>query len=356
MRKNYIDWLRNICILYLFPFHTARIFDASESNYIQGTANSFSTNIVFFSFWFMPLMFLLAGMSSYFSLKNRSNKEYLKERLLRLFVPLLFGILFIMPPQGYIAEKFHFGYDGSFLVYLQKFFTDFSDLSGYYGSFTPGPLWFILFLFVISLITLPIMRKLLSNKTKLIYIFTSPVRILLIGLLITLISILPSIGGKNIFIYGTLVLLGFIIATDDGITEMIEKFRLHYFIGTIIGALIMFIEVNTIGWQSGFSFLGFIFSLLYYLTIWISLLAFLGYAKKYLNFSAGFLSYFSTAAFPIYIIHQTYLVIIGYYILKLTNIFMFQYILIILFSFAASLLTYRLLRKFKITKFLFGIK
>lgn len=35
MRKNYIDWLRNLGILYLFPFHTARLFDSLEPNYIK---------------------------------------------------------------------------------------------------------------------------------------------------------------------------------------------------------------------------------------------------------------------------------------------------------------------------------
>lgn len=356
MRKNYIDWLRNLCIIYLFPFHTARIFDASETNYIQGTANSFSTNLIFLSFWFMPLMFLLAGMASYFSLQNRSNEQYLKERFLRLFVPLLVGLLVIMPPQGYIAEKFHYGYNGSFIIYLKKFFSDYSDLSGYKGSFTPGPLWFILFLFIISLVTLPIMRKLLSHKAKLINIFKGPVRITLMCIPITLISALPEIGGKNIFVYGLFVLFGFIISTDDRIADMIENYRLYYFMGTVIGTIIMLIEINTIGWQSGFSFLGFIFSLIYYITMWISLLSFVGYGKKYLNFRTRLLLYFSRAAFPIYIIHQTYIIIIGYFILKATNVFVFQYILIILFAFAASLFTYELLRRFKTTQFLFGIK
>lgn len=356
MRKNYIDWLRNICILYLFLFHTARIFDASEANYVQGVSNSFSTTLVLLSFWFMPLMFLLAGMSSYFSIQNRNNKQFIKERILRLFVPLIFGILFIMPPQGYFAEKFHFGYNGSFISYLKKFFTDFSDLSGYYGSFTPSVLWFILFLFLITLITLPIMRKLISQKPKFVCLFKSPIKIACISIPITIISALPNIGGKNIFVDASFVLLGFIIATDDEITDMLESYRLYYFIGTVIGAIIILIEINTIGWQSGFSFLGIIFSLIYFLTIWISLLAFIGYGKKYLNFRTSLLLYFSSAAFPIYIIHQTYLIIIGYYILKVTNIFIFQFIVIMLLTFAVSLLTYELIRRFKITRFLFGIK
>ncbi|GKU24918.1 acyltransferase family protein [Clostridium folliculivorans] len=359
MRKHYIDWLRNICILFLFPFHTARIFDGNEANYVQGTPHLFTTNLVVLSFWFMPLMFLIAGMSSKFSLSSRTNKQYIKERFLRLFVPLFVGILIVMPPQGYIAMKFHYNYNDSFFNYLEKFFSDFSDLSGYFGSFTPGPLWFIIFLFIISIFTLPLMRSILKSdkvKNQLIKLFSHPLKITIMGLAITIISILPSIGGKNIFVYGLIFIAGFILTLDEKICEMIEKYRLYYLIVTIIGSITMLIEIYTVGWLDGFSTLGIIFSLIYYFTIWISLLACIGYGKKYLNFKAGFLSYFSKAAFPIYIMHQTYLVIIGYFILKSVNIFLLQYISIILLTFMICLITYELIKRFRLTKFLFGIK
>jgi hypothetical protein len=359
MRKHYIDWLRNLCILFLFPFHTARIFDGNEPNYVQGTPHLFTTNLVFLSFWFMPLMFLLAGMSSKFSLSSRTRKQYIKERFLRLFVPLFVGILIIMPPQGYMAMKFHYGNNDNFFIYLKEFFTDFSDLSGYLGSFTPGPLWFIIFLFVISIITLPIMKgisKFDKVKLPLISFFNHPIKITMVGLAITIMSILPSIGGKNIFVYGVIFIAGFTLTLEDKICDMIQKYRLYYLVITIIGSIAMLIEIYTIGWLDGFSTLGIIFSLIYYFTIWISLLAWIGYGKKYLNFNSGFLSYFSKAAFPIYIMHQTYLVIIGYFILKIANIFLLQYISIVLLTFMMCLFTYEIIRRFKLTRFLFGIK
>lgn len=353
MRKNYIDWLRTICILYLLPFHTARIFDANEANYIQGTPNKFCTTLIFLSFWFMPLMFLLAGMSCYFSLKKRSNIEYLKERFLRLFIPLIFGIIIFLPPEGYFAYKFHSHSALSFIAYLKKFFFDFSDLTGYHGSFTPGALWFILYLFIISLITLPIMRKLSIYKIKLL---KAPFKILLICIPITATAAIPSIANKNILVYGTFVILGFLIASDDNIPKILEKHKLFYLICTIIGSIIMLIEINMVGWKIGFNPIGIIFSLIYYFTILASLLTFIGFGKRYLNFRTSFLSYFSHASFSVYIVHQTYVVIISYFILKLIKIFAFQYIAIMLFALIFSLITYKLLNHFKILRFMFGIK
>lgn len=111
-----------------------------------------------------------------------------------------------------------------------------------------------------------------------------------------------------------------------------------------------------IGWKIGFNLLGIIFSLIYYFTIWVSLLTFIGFGKRYLNFQTNFLSYFSHASFSVYIVHQTYVAIIAYFILKLIKIFAFQYITIVFLALIFSLITYKLLNHFKVFKLMFGIK
>ncbi|MCU6793364.1 acyltransferase [Paenibacillus sp. WQ 127069] len=107
MRKDYIDWLRNIGILYLFVYHTAGIFDDHNPFYIKGEPNAFSSLVIHSSFWFMPVLFLLAGMSSFYALQRRTAAHFIKERFLRLLIPLGIGALIIFPPQGYYARRFH---------------------------------------------------------------------------------------------------------------------------------------------------------------------------------------------------------------------------------------------------------
>ena len=95
MRKHYIDNLRSLCILLLFPYHTFMIYNGFESFYIHGdVVKPLSDFILICSPWFMPLMFVLAGISSAFSLKKRETSQYIKERILKLFIPLVFGISF----------------------------------------------------------------------------------------------------------------------------------------------------------------------------------------------------------------------------------------------------------------------
>ena len=143
MRKYYIDNLRVFCILLLFPFHTAMIFNNwGEAFYIHGGDSlpaSFFMMCVYP--WWMTLLFVIAGMSSYYALSHRSVKEFVKERVNKLLIPLLVGLVTIIPVQTYVADVFHNGYSGNFFEHYAVYFTRFTDLTGYDGGFTLGHLW-----------------------------------------------------------------------------------------------------------------------------------------------------------------------------------------------------------------------
>jgi len=99
-RIHYIDWLRVSAVLMLFPFHTWRVFNMGDPFYVKSAYQSQAINSLmwFLDFWHMPLLFLLAGASTYFALRKRSGTRYVGERLLRLGVPLLFGWVALIPP------------------------------------------------------------------------------------------------------------------------------------------------------------------------------------------------------------------------------------------------------------------
>ena len=72
MRKNYIDNLRNYAILLLFPVHTFMIWNNFGSRFYvwMGENRLLSTLIVLVNPWFMPLLFVLAGMSARYALER----------------------------------------------------------------------------------------------------------------------------------------------------------------------------------------------------------------------------------------------------------------------------------------------
>ena len=101
----------------------------------------------------MPLMFMLVGVSASFSLKKRGNAAFIKERLKRLGIPLLAGIIFINPILSYVADKTHNGYEGSYFDHYLVYFTKITDLTGYDGGFTLGHFCFLAVLILISCVS-----------------------------------------------------------------------------------------------------------------------------------------------------------------------------------------------------------
>ena len=158
-------------LLILIPYHTAQAWNVwGEPNYIFFEGNRVISSItVFFSPYFMPLLFVLAGISTKYALQKRTNKEYLIEMVKRLFIPFLFGTIVFMPIMSYIADKFHYSYSEGFFQHYAVFYTRYTDLTGADGGFSVGQFWFLLYLLVISIVSVGVstrMKKVISTTKK----------------------------------------------------------------------------------------------------------------------------------------------------------------------------------------------
>ncbi|MEV0621944.1 acyltransferase [Nonomuraea sp. NPDC050404] len=344
-RRNYIDWLRNLGILFLFPYHTARVFNDGASFYVKGEVNAFSTVLVQLSYWFMPLLFLLAGSASFYALKRRTAGRYVSERVSRLLVPLLFGVLVVVPPQAYYALRFHRDHQGSYADFLWTYFTDFSDWSEYEGGISPAHLWFILFLFLISAALVRPMLA-LARRGYTPGWLRRPLPALLPVVPLTALSCLPEVGGKNIFVFAAYFMLGFLIVTDDSIMDMIERWRPLFLALAVCGGA----GVLMLGGQDGLPA-----TAVRDLACWTALLTMLGYGRRHLNGGSKAVAYCNEAAFPLYVLHQTFLVAVGYHVLRHTDAGITPYLLIMIGSFALSLATYEIVRRWGPTRFALGL-
>ena len=99
MRRHFIDNLRWMCILLLFPYHAAMIFNCwGEGFYVRCAPNEPISAVIIASYtWFMPLLFALAGASSRFAMEKRTTREYILERVKKLLVPFAAGVLLLVP-------------------------------------------------------------------------------------------------------------------------------------------------------------------------------------------------------------------------------------------------------------------
>ena len=276
MRKVYIDHLRWMVILLLIPYHAAMAFNCwGEPNYIFFYANRpVSCVVVFFAPFLMPLMFLLAGMSAYYSLQKRSVRQYLAERVRRLLIPLLFCTLTIAPVMSYLADRFQGGYTGNFLQHYSVFFTKFTDLTGADGGFSFGQFWFLLYLFVISAVGVLVIVLIPRGRGE-----ARPLKlwgVILLGLPLPLLHALLSVGGKSFAEYFHVFLIGYYVFSDERVTEQIERFG-NVFLG--IGLCACVVNCYLVLWTS----YGVLNSLVRAVAEWFMILALIAISKRYLD-------------------------------------------------------------------------
>lgn len=308
MRKHYIDNLRWIILLILIPYHTAMAWNTwGEPNYVFFEGNKFiSSIIVFFSPYFMPLLFVLAGVSTKFALQKRTKKGYLIDRVKRLLVPFLFETIFLMPIMAYIADKFNCSYSDGFLEHYVIFFTKYTDLIGADGGFSLGQFWFLLYLLIISVVGLGIITLLKNNICESEKSFPFCL-IFVLGLPLPLLSELLSIAGKSFVEYTYLFMLGYYVFADEKTVNKAEKNSLLLFsiglIATILNvylfiwAKVEFVLLNTIT---------------KYVSEWIMIIALIGLVKRYLNFSCKASDYMNKRSFLFYIYHFVWVVLFQY--------------------------------------------
>ena len=350
-----IDWIRITVVFMLFPFHTARVFDRWEPFYVKDTVNEFSTWLVgSLGFWFMSLLFVTAGYSAYHALQKRGARDYANERVKKLLVPLLFGLVLIVPVQGYVAQLQFDKTEVSYWVFLKDYFINFEDLSGYTGGFTPAHLWFILFLFVISLSLLPVMNALLKKKTQ---INDGKEFYVLFGFVaMVLADCLPDIGGKNPFLYGLLFLFGFILAQLQNIMDFLRKAYKFILPAGMMLIPMYLIVVNSINWAEASFPLRLGADFLKNICAWWMIMGLIGFADHMFHRQSRLLQYLGKASYPVYIVHQSVLVVVAYFIVQIGISPWLKYMGIMSITLLISLLLYEIFRRIRITRLILGMK
>ncbi len=361
VRLHYIDNLRWIVILLLFPIHTAIVFCAGWygyyvlSDYPSPAAHGLMVTI---EPWIMPLLFCIAGLSTKFALQTRSPDVYLKERVTKLLVPFLAGLVFVCPVIAYYALKFHTGYTGNFAGAFVHFFSSIHGLqdppSGITGDFSVDHLWFLLFLFIISVLALGVI--LLGQRTAGLPLNPDRVNLLVLGLLFVPLWLLnfagTSVAGYSLLSYFAMFLIGYYLFSRDLVQARLEKYW-----AVLLAAWILL----TIGvlWTYGLTLGHYeVFwgqSPLYVVTGWTGVLALMGAGRHLLDISNNFTAYMGAAAYPVYIIHEAVLVAIAYYVVMLAIPPALQYAVIVIFSVLLTFACYEILRRIPGVRVLFGI-
>lgn len=365
-RVYYLDWLRVLAMLIIFLHHNARFFNAGEDWHVKNaTANvAASIAVVFNGQWVMPLFFLLAGAGTYYALKSKRAGPYIQERTLRLLVPFIFGMLVIVVPQAYFdalshgAQLSQYNIIQIYGLYLQSL----PDMNTFH-------LWFLLDLFIFSIVTIPLFLTRNSGNSiisKLSSFCDKPWALLLLLVMsITLVNVLVypegfwgyRNGGWNIITYLLFFIFGYLIFANPRIMQTVIKLRwisLPVGIATFIFILWYVAEIGAPTFGTPMYAFG---MLVQALGVWGWLFFILGLGGRYLNRNNRFLAYANEAVLPFYILHQTIIISIGFYVVQWNTGVGLKYLTISTTSFVVIMLIYELLvRRINVLRFLFGMR
>ena len=370
-RLYFIDSIRVLAFLLLILFHSALPF----VNYNWEVKNEEKSDlllsiVLWFHQWRLPLLFFISGVGIYFSLKTRSILKFLVERFRRLFIPLVFAMLFTIPVQVYVEYVQKGRVTGSYF----EFYPSVWDFVPYpAGSLTWSHMWFVVYLlsFILLLIPLfsvlkvPIIEKykdqfstLLSSKYLLFLVF-----LIQYYNYYEFYLAYPEQGSlvEDWFVFNssiTYLILGYLFASSSQFWENCERYRKTTLTIAGITSALLFIQYylpNALPKKEGMD--AQIYFFLDALQIWSIILTIIGFAKKHLNASSNLLNYLNQAVFPFFIIHQTIIVAIGYWIVQLKVSVLTKYLLLSICSSVVIYVLYEyVIRRTKLTRFLYGMK
>jgi glucans biosynthesis protein C len=370
-RRYDLDWLRVIAILLLLFYHCGMAFVTEWGWHIKNadTSNIFQEWMYFLSRWRMALLFFISGAGTWFVLKRATAGQYLSRRVLRLFIPLVFGMLVIVPPQIYM-ERLNQG--APFNSYFDFYPSVFEFRPYPQGNFSWHHLWFIAYLFIYSLIGVPIFLFLRSETGQaIVRRFSARLNaptLYALGLVPALLyaSLIMKFPGPQdllhdwawFLVYFTYFVYGFIFTLNDRFTTLLESNRQS----SLRLACLCYITICYFRWNdrepaweyspSALLFLGLIA-----LNSWFWVLTILGYGRRYLNRTSPLLHYCNEGIYPFYILHQTVIVILAFYVVRTTDTILTKFLFLSAASFIVTVALYHfLVRPFAITRFLFGMK
>ena len=370
-RKYFIDWVRVLAFFLLIFFHCAMpfvIFGWEVKNTEQSVG--LSRLIWWLHQWRLPLLFFVSGVGISFSLQKRSVILFAGERLVRLFIPLLFAMFFAIPLQVYF-EKLQ---KGLISESYGDFYPTVWNLVPYpEGTLTWSHMWFVVYLFVFCMLLLPVfalfkikvLNRLLGKFSRTLahpvasFLLVLPLTAYYFTLYLQYPEQQSLLDDWFLFVFSlTLLFYGYVLGRSDRFWNNCERHRYLYLGIAVVCILILF---NNYWWNMQLPKTKdnrlYIFGALNSIHIWCLMMSLLGFAKKHLNYSNRFLKYANQAVYPFYILHQTLIVAFGYYVVQWSLPIVVKLLILLILCFGSLWLLYHfLIRPFILTRILFGLK
>lgn len=383
-RRHDLDWVR-VCAFGLLVLYHVGMYYVTWDWHVKSpdAGHALEPFMMLSSPWRLSLLFLVSGSATAFLLgKARQAADatggrmrFLGNRSWRLLVPLVFGMLVIVPPQSYyeVVEQLPGGYHEGYLAFYARYLTGhdgFCDADGCLDVPTWNHLWFVAYLWVYT-VALWLLWKLVPRAIHAaerhlgrwlsgIGVLAGPVlflgvaRMLMIGRFEQTHALVDD--WYNHVQYFGVFLLGFLIARADGVWDAIERQRWPALMSWLLSwaGLVAYFAHFADAAPPDWARMG--MRMVWGLNQWCAIVAVLGFARHVNPADNRALRYLVPAVFPVYILHQTVTVVAAHHLKPLVIPPMVEGPLLVAITFAACFAGYEAIRRVGWLRPLFGLK
>ncbi len=354
-------------MLLLVPFHAAVAFNPEPAAVIlirtQAAVPALIVLEHFLDHWQMQLLFLLAGWSTWFSLAKRAPWQFLAERRDRLLIPFVFGVLALIPIAMYAYElEVQPNTATIWGAWLGMYTQIPTDLNGEDGRWTPGHLWFIIYLLVITAVLLwfciryrnALIRRLGDRPVSASRLL--PLQVIFLPAFLTMGMGSIPFPGKNMFYYGSLFVLGFVLAAHPEMQDCIDRLA-PLALCLAAGLFVVEVAFFPLVYPPLYDASSVLFWVVNSFGGWLWVLGLIGMAHRYVKTGGRTLRYLGESSYPFYILHWVLLSVVAYFIIQLPVLPVISYFLMVGVTYVATFAVYDLLvRRNPIMRKLFGMR
>lgn len=329
-RRHDIDALRFLVFTLLIFFHTALMYLEGSGFHMRSsyTTDLLHMPIVFLNRWRMELVFLISGVSCAM-MTQTARSTFLWRRVQRLLLPLLFGMAVIIPIQPYcegvsngLVEP---GYGQFLLHYFGGYAWPAGAFAGWQYGFTWNHLWYLVYLLLYTVV-LVLLQPVIDRGRSLL--------LRLRGAALLVLPALPTLAATVFLklrypeshavindwyahaIYFTIFLYGWWLGNDKPLWAELARLRWHTLWASLAAfAVYMYFDKiyseNLLTWASIGSWP------MRNLYMWLAICTILGWSHTLLNRPYRWLPWARQAVFPWYILHQSAIVLLAYWLVPL---------------------------------------
>ena len=354
MRKYWIDNLRWVTVLLVLFYHVIYFYNNKG---VFGGIGGFGDgpqyqDVVMYILypWFMPLLFLLAGISARYALEKKSAREWFRARTRKLLVPSTIGLFVFQWMVGYFNTA----------VARREGLLNVSGIGKYimWAVSGIGPLWFIQLLWLLCLVLL-LVRAL--DKRDRFWNWCGQaglVVIILLGVLFwageqTLVQNPrpeSADGLWNLYkplFYLVPFLLGYFVFSHDAVQEKVKKAWIPLLACAVVAGAVLI--VTTFGQDNTAPrYMGSPLNCLYG---WLACLALMGWFNARFDRTGRFAGYMTRSSFGFYIVHYLVIASLGYMMKTYTQLPpVAMYLILTVAVFTLSPLLYEVVRRIPVVK------